>query len=201
MKSLVQFLLLALWLTVAFAVAEVSLFKKYPDSCTSAKPKKNGIVKIQVNGSVYSVYCDVKTTGLPWLVIQRRESVDVNFYRNYSSYQQGFGDLNRDFFIGLDTLNALTAARVHKLYIHLEDFEGQSRYAEYNRFAIGNMANAYGLNVLGDYSGTAGDGLFYHKGYKFSTFDRDNGNSTTNKDDAVYFTGAWWYRQSRSHYR
>lgn len=202
MKTLVHVLLLALSLTVAFAVEEVSLFKKYPDSCTTAKPKKNGIVKIQVNGRIYSVYCDVKLTGTPWLVVHRREDVAVNFYRNYSSYQQGFGDSSGAFFIGLDTLNALTVAKPQELYIHLEDFEGQSRYAKYSQFAIGNVANAYGLNVLGVYSGTAGDGLSPHKDEKFSTFDRDNGNSTTTPDNAAYFAGAWWYRNGiRSHFR
>lgn len=201
MKSLVHILLLALSLTVAFAVEEVSPFKKYPASCTSAKPKKNGTVKIQVNGRIYSVYCDVKLTGTPWLVIQRREDVSVNFYRNYSSYQQGFGDSSHNFFIGLDTLNALTVAEPRELYIHLEDFAGVSRYSKYSQFAIGNEANAYGLNVLGAYSGTGLDGLSYHKGFKFSTFDRDNGNSTIIVDNAAYFTGAWWYSNARRIYR
>lgn len=192
MENLVYLLLLALWLAVAFANQDTSTFKKYPDSCTSAKPKKNGVVKIQVDGKIYSVYCDVKTAGSAWLVIQRREDVSVNFFRNFASYQQGFGDVNNDFFIGLNTLNVLTAAKPQELYIHLEDFEGRTRYAKYSEFAIGNGANLYGLNVLGTVTGTAGDGLTYHKGKKFSTFDRDNSNATFT-DNAAFYTGAWWY--------
>lgn len=192
MKYLVYLLLLTLWLAVGFANLDVIPFKKYPDSCTSAKPKKNGVVKIQVNGKIYSVYCDVKTTGSPWLVIQRRVDVSDNFFRNFSSYQQGFGDVNNNFFIGLNTLNALTVATPQELYIHLEDFEGQTRFAKYSQFAIGNDANLYGLNVLGLFTGNAGDGLSYHKGRKFSTFDQDNSNATFT-DNAAFYTGAWWY--------
>lgn len=41
------------------------------------------------------------------------------------------------------------------MYIHLEDFEGNSRYAEYTEFSIGDATTKYTLNLSG-YSGTAG---------------------------------------------
>ncbi|KAH8299731.1 hypothetical protein KR044_005059 [Drosophila immigrans] len=193
MKSFVFILLSVLWLALATAEfnSSLSLFKKYPDSCTSAKPTKNGIYKIKVDGVLMSVYCDVKLAGAPWLVIQRRSDVSVNFYRSWSAYQHGFGDLDKSFFIGLNTLNLLTISQPHELYVHLKDFEGQTRYAKYDQFAIGNEANLYGLNTLGSYNGTAGDSLTYQKYMKFSTYDRDNDNST--RDCAVLNTGAWWY--------
>ncbi|XP_034484999.1 fibrinogen-like protein 1 [Drosophila innubila] len=198
MKTLVYIFLSVFWLSLTFAHLDsnVELFKSYPDSCTSAKPKKNGIYKIKVNGQIMPVYCDVALTGSPWLVIQRRVDVSVNFYRNWSSYQEGFGDLEKSFFIGLNTLNTLTVSKSHQLYVHLEDFEGQKRFARYDRFAIGNEANMYGLNTLGTYSGTAGDGLRFHQNAKFSTYDRNNGNITVNR--AARYTGAWWYNTTHN---
>ncbi|KAL7727423.1 hypothetical protein ACLKA6_017549 [Drosophila palustris] len=170
MKTLVYILLSVFWL--AFALAEldsgVEPFKKYPDSCTSAKLKKNAIVQIKVNGELMWVYCDVGLTGSPWLVIQRRADASVNFYRDWSTYQEGFGDLDKSFFIGLNRLNTLTVSRPHELYVHLEDFE-------------------------------AGDGLRFHQYAKFSTYDRNNGNTTTTSNGAVRFTGAWWYNNN-THY-
>jgi len=100
--------------------------------------------------------------------------------------------LDKSYFIGLNKLHTLTVSKPHELYIHLEDFEGNTRYAKYDRFAIGNDANLYGLNLLGKYSGTARDGLTYHLNSKFSTYDRDNDNSTLNC--AAEYTGAWWYK-------
>ncbi|EDW00931.1 ryncolin-4 [Drosophila grimshawi] len=194
MKTLVRILLPLVWLTFSFAELDVGVepFKKYPESCSAAKAKKNGVYKIQPKGQpVMSVYCDVFIAGSPWMVIQRRVDVNINFYRNWASYQQGFGDLDKNYFIGLDKLNALTTSQPYELYIHLADFEGQQRFAQYTEFAIGNGANSYSLTKLGFYSGNAGDGLRHHQNVKFSTYDRDNDNSARNL--AVEFTGAWWY--------
>lgn len=187
-------ILSALCLTVAVcqAFADVAPFKKYPASCQEAKPKKNGIVKIQVNGGEpFNVWCDVTLAGQGWLVIQRRVDANINFFRNWSSYQKGFGDLDGSYFIGLNALHNLTTSQNQELYVHLEDFMGNTRFAKYDWFAIGNEANLYGLNVLGSYSGNAGDGLRYQQYMKFSTYDRDNDNSFQNC--AAEFSGAWWY--------
>ncbi|KAH8370056.1 hypothetical protein KR093_002026, partial [Drosophila rubida] len=112
--------------------------------------------------------------GTGWLVIQRRVDAKINFFRNWSSYQQGFGELDGGFFIGLDILHALTTSQPHELYVFLQDFQGQTRNALYDAFAIGNESNLYGLNTLGNYSGSAGDALRYQQYMKFSTYDRDN---------------------------
>ncbi|KAH8394735.1 hypothetical protein KR222_003905 [Zaprionus bogoriensis] len=183
--------LLALTVASCLAFADVVPFKKYPASCVEAKPKKNSIQKIQLEGSEpFNVYCDVSTNGTGWLVIQRRVDANLNFFRNWSAYQQGFGDLEAGYFIGLDRLANLTATP-HELYVYLEDFAGQSRYAKYDNFAVGNASELYALKTLGSYSGTAGDSLSYSKYMKFSTYDRDNDNSTLNC--AAQFSGAWWY--------
>ncbi|XP_034478796.1 fibrinogen C domain-containing protein 1-like [Drosophila innubila] len=187
-------ILSALCLTAATcqSFADIVPFKKYPASCQEAKPKKNSIVKIQLNGGEpFNVYCDVTTAGAGWLVIQRRVDANINFFRNWSAYQKGFGDLEGGFFIGLNALHNLTTSQPHELYVYLEDFTGQSRFAKYDNFAIGNESNLYGLNTLGKYSGNAGDGLRYQEYMKFSTYDRDHDNSINNC--AAQFSGAWWY--------
>ena len=46
--------------------------------------------------------CDMDTDGGGWLVIQRRVSGGTeNFFRGWSDYEDGFGDLNGEFWYGL----------------------------------------------------------------------------------------------------
>ncbi|KAH8284505.1 hypothetical protein KR018_002017, partial [Drosophila ironensis] len=112
--------------------------------------------------------------GKGWLVIQRRVDVEENFYRNWTSYEDGFGDLRKNFFIGLKRLSAITGSQLHELYIHMETFGGKSAYAYYDLFNVGNEFTNYKLAQLGNYSGSAGDSLSVHLNQQFSTYDRDN---------------------------
>ena len=42
-------------------------------------------------------------------MFQRRFDGSVNFYRDWDDYKHGFGDINSDYWIGLDNLNKLTS--------------------------------------------------------------------------------------------
>lgn len=140
----------------------------------------------------FAVTCDMKTLNGGWTIIQRRQDGTVDFYRNWTDYEKGFGDLNGEFFIGLEKLNALTTrGEPQELYIILEDFEGTRKYANYGLFKVGPKENNYTLKV-GEYKGNAGDSFSQHNGYKFSTKDRDNDESES-KSCAELKKGAWWY--------
>ncbi|KNC22450.1 hypothetical protein FF38_06947, partial [Lucilia cuprina] len=140
----------------------------------------------------FLVECDVKTQGGDWLLIQRRQDGSVDFFRNWTEYQKGFGKIDGEFFIGLDKLHALTNNNgPQELLIVLED-KNETRHAKYSHFVVGNESEFYALQHLGVYSGDAGDSLNFHLGYKFSTKDQDNDN----RDElncAEFYTGAWWY--------
>ena len=56
---------------------------------------------------------------------------------------------------GNDILHLLTSNTRQRLRIDLADFEGNTRYAEYNNFAVGSELTKYRLGSLGAYSGTA----------------------------------------------
>lgn len=76
--------------------------------------------------------------------------------------------------------------------IVLEDFEGTKAYASYSVFGISGESNFYSLNMLGKYSGDAGDSLSSHAGQKFSTYDLDN-DSWIEGNCAKSHFGGWWY--------
>ena len=126
-----------------------------------------------------------------WLVIQRRMDGSVDFYRGWSDYRQGFGIPAGEFWIGLETMHSLTQSRTYKLRIHLEDFEGNTRYAEYSTFAISDEAHNYTLSI-GTYNGTAGDSLILHNHLQFLTKDH-RGDIGGFAHCPVKCKGAWWY--------
>ncbi|XP_035787322.1 ficolin-2-like [Anopheles albimanus] len=138
-----------------------------------------------------TVLCDQEYDSGGWVVIQHRFDGTTNFYRDWKEYKNGFGNLEGEFWLGLDRIHQLTASKPHELVVLLEDFEGNKTYARYAHFAIGGEAQLYELTQISGYSGTAGDDMGGVKGMKFSTLDSDN--DTWDRNCAVVYTGAWWY--------
>ena len=130
----------------------------------------------------------METDGGGWTVFQRRQDGSVDFYRNWTDYENGFGCLTGEFWLGLSKIHRLTKEGSNTLRVDLGDFEGNTAYANYSRFSISDGSTEYILTV-GGYSGTAGDSLAHHNGSRFSTRDNENGGGNCAQD----FTGAWWY--------
>ncbi|KAL9965480.1 hypothetical protein ACROYT_G029284 [Oculina patagonica] len=151
----------------------------------------SGVFTINPEGAgAMAVYCDLTTPGGGWTVIQKRFDGSVNFYRGWDDYKTGFGDLNGEFWLGLDKIHRLTKYRRYMLRVDLEDTSGNKAYAQYDMFAVSSERTKYQLS-LGSYSGTAGDSLSGHGGSLFTTKDRDNDSWSSNC--AVRYKGAWWY--------
>ena len=85
-------------------------------------------------------------------MFQKRLDGSVDFYLNWINYKTGFGSLNGEFWLGLDKIHRLTNSSNYKLRVDLEDMSGNTAYAEYNVFTVGNEATKYQLNVR-NYSG------------------------------------------------
>ncbi|KAH8237891.1 hypothetical protein KR032_005623 [Drosophila birchii] len=172
-------------------IIEANVTELYPSQCPP-QASAHGIFTVQVTGlDPFQVSCDAKIAGSGWTVIARRTSNKLNFFRNWAEYKNGFGNITEDFFIGLDKLHSITKAQPHDLYIHLEDFEGKTRYAHYDDFFIESENLMYAMTKLGTFTGDAGDSLIHNKNQNFSTFDRDN--DAWEKNCAIEYMGAWWY--------
>ncbi|KAL9989434.1 hypothetical protein ACROYT_G004000 [Oculina patagonica] len=155
--------------------------------------KISGVYKIDPDGlGEYEVFCDQKTAGGGWTVFQKRRDGSVDFFRAWDDYKRGFGNLNGEFWLGLDKIHRLTVSRSNKLRVDLEDIHGKTTFAEYSSFSVTSERAKYQLN-LGSYSGTAGDSLSYHRGSAFSTKDRDN-DDWSSGSCALGRKGAWWYK-------
>lgn len=135
--------------------------------CTASTENETGIKKVRKN---FFIQCQNEDDG-NWIVIQNRLSGDVNFFRDWNEYKEGFGFVGGEFWMGLEKVHELTSNELHELMIVIEDFNGEKKIAKYAGFAISSEAGGYALNVLGKYSGDAGDSFTYHAGMRFSTFE------------------------------
>ena len=158
---------------------------------------KNGVYKIHkgtFTGSG-SAYCDMITTGGGWVVIQRnKKSSLVNFNRNWTDYEKGFGDLNTEFWYGLQEINCLTQRGQWEMRVDYQKNDKTWSYLHYNQFSVGSASEEYPLTV-GGFTGVGTD-LFNdkskpHNGMKFST--PDNDNDKTGGNCAADGKSGWWY--------
>ena len=88
-------------------------------------------------GKTFKAYCDQETDGGGWTVFQRRQDGSVDFYRGWTDYKVGFGQLTAEFWLGNDKIHRLTAYRPSSLRVDLEDWKGVKLYAKYGKFNIG----------------------------------------------------------------
>ncbi|GFS13472.1 fibrinogen related protein 12.1 [Elysia marginata] len=173
------------------------------DFCVRQTGKENTPVQQQPASTPYPVMCRSNILGLKtpilcdtltdnggWIVIQRRSTGDVDFYRDWASYTEGFGKLDTDLWLGLENIHAITSSGKYELRVDLK-YKGQSKYAVYGNFSLAGEDENYKITV-GSYTGTAGDALSGHDRQQFSTYDRDN-DKDTSKNCARLYTGAWWY--------
>ena len=75
------------------------------DIQASQGAKQNGIYLIHppsLSQGPWKVYCDLQTEGGGWMVFQVRDDVEPkeNFMRNWEDYKVGFGDFDREFWLG-----------------------------------------------------------------------------------------------------
>ena len=84
-------------------------------------------------------------------MFQKRLDGSVDFYRGWDDYKQGFGNLNGEFWLGLDKIHRLTKER-SRLHVDLEGTTGKTAYAEYDFFGVASERSKYKLS-LGTYLG------------------------------------------------
>jgi len=60
------------------------------------------LAKTEINTIIIELFHDI-LRRCPWQVIQRRVDNTTDFYRDWKSYKDGFGDLTRNFWLGGST--------------------------------------------------------------------------------------------------
>ena len=126
-------------------------YKKNCAEIYKSGERKDGVFTIKPDNLPADVFCDQTAAGGGWTVFQKRLDGSVDFYRGWVDYKNGFGNLNGEFWLGLDKINRLTKTK-NRLRVDLEDTTSKTAYAEYNVFAVTSERTKYKLS-LGSYSG------------------------------------------------
>ena len=144
------------------------------------------------------VYCDMNTTTGGWIVIQRnKKDSSVNFNKNWTDYEKGFGDLNTEFWYGLESMHCLTQRGQWEMRVDYQKTDKTWSYLHYNQFSVGSASEKY-LLIIGGFTGVGSDPFAYHNKMKFTTADNENDNwSGGNCATYVRYKSGWWYHTCR----
>ncbi|XP_053374817.1 coadhesin-like [Mercenaria mercenaria] len=86
--------------------------------------------------SPISVYCDMTTDGGRWTVFQYRFNGSEDFFRNFSDYENGFGKLDGEFWLGLMYIQELADQGDTELRVDLEAANGDKAYETLVHFSL-----------------------------------------------------------------
>lgn len=172
-----------------------------PGDCTALHDQESALlsglyrVQLPVIGYV-NVFCEMGLDSGGWTVFQRRLDGSVDFFRNWTDYKKGFGDLRSEFWLGNDILHYLLSQGRYKMRMDMADFDNQTRYVKYSYFNVGDEASKYYMTIFG-HSGDVGDCFTTDRGINhmmFSTKYQDN-DILDNRTCAVIYQSGWWYRK------
>uniref|UniRef100_A0A3B4UWQ5 Fibrinogen C-terminal domain-containing protein n=1 Tax=Seriola dumerili TaxID=41447 RepID=A0A3B4UWQ5_SERDU len=157
MKSLVGYFGLILAFLFSCTGQAESHFKTFSIK-TRSPQASSGVYAVQPPGvkKPFMVYCEMRADG-GWMVFQRRSGQAVSFNRKWAEYKNGFGDVTKDHWLGLEKVSSVTKDKTKKwtLRVDLWDHEGGTAFAEYHDFRLGDEDTAFKLHV-DKYSGNAG---------------------------------------------
>ncbi|XP_004699435.1 angiopoietin-related protein 3 [Echinops telfairi] len=162
-----------------------------PADCTTIFKRgelTSGIYAIRPNNSqVFNVYCDVKS-GNSWTLIQHRINGSQNFNETWENYKHGFGNLNGEFWLGLEKIYSIVKQSNYILRVELADWKDNKYYVEYS-FHLGNHETNYKLYLV-EIIGNIPNAIPEHKDLVFSTWDHKEKRHLNCQED---YSGWWWH--------
>ena len=132
------------------------------------------------------------------MVIQQRNASMgwVNFTRNISDYENGFGDIDGEFWIGLKNIYQLTNQKNMELKMRVWDDDGYAKNWNYPLFKIYDKSRRYALYTTvtrgsgdGSYSAFTSEG---NSGIYFTTYDYH----ASNNNCGYTRQSGWWYHST-----
>ena len=172
--------------------------KVYSD-CTDyfrAGYRQNGIYEVQpsvVSDKRFNVYCNMTAGG--WTTIFKRDSKSkLDFQHPIETYKHGFGDLNNDHFLGLDSINLLTRDKERELMTIIN-----GTAFRYKNFKVLNEYFHYKLTIEDEIDKFIdGSSMLRLNNTLFSTIDVDY-DLAVNSNCSSGWKAGWWFTDCFDH--
>ena len=161
MKIITQLVILTLSLLLVNAHDDINHYSTHPftapiRSCSDLRvfpPDRvpTGVYKMSMGTfATANVYCNMTTDNGGWIVIQRnRKNSQLSFNKNWREYEEGFGDLNKDFWAGLELIHTLTQRGQWEMRVDYQKNDKTWSYLNYNQFSVGSASEEYPLTIGG----------------------------------------------------
>ncbi|XP_068425374.1 angiopoietin-related protein 4 [Clinocottus analis] len=154
----------------------------------------SGVYTIQpINAEPFKVFCEMTADG-GWTVIQSRQDGSVDFDQLWHAYENGFGSLNGEFWLGLEKIHSIAKDGGYILNIQLSDWSGDLASVRLP-FQLGGEETKYSLKIQKtDTSSPLESSLVTDAaaGLPFSTHDQDN-DQKNDTNCAKHLSGGWWF--------
>ncbi|XP_071835331.1 uncharacterized protein [Apostichopus japonicus] len=135
---------------------------EYPRDCLEvlsqcSSSSVDGVYVIKPDGYIepFEVYCNNSLGDGGWTVIQRRHDASINFNRSWEEYENGFGFLSQEFWLGNEKISYITNQKKYQLRMDLTTASGLSFFVTYETFRISDRFSHYKLISTGEYTGEA----------------------------------------------
>ncbi|XP_048198049.1 angiopoietin-related protein 4 [Perognathus longimembris pacificus] len=155
--------------------------------------RQSGLFQIQPQGSPpFLVNCEMTSEG-GWTVIQRRQDGSVDFNQPWEAYKDGFGDLQGDFWLGLEKMHCITGDQGGRLTVKLQDRDGNAKSLRFP-IHLGGEDTAYSLQLTAPVASELGVSVATPNGLSlpFSTWDQDH-DLRRDLNCAKSLSGGWWF--------
>ena len=81
---------------------------------------------------------------------EEQENGQLNFNKNWREYEEGFGDLSKDFWVGLELMHTLTQRGQWEMRVDYRFNNKTWSYLHYNQFSVGSVSDPL---TVGEFTG------------------------------------------------
>ncbi|XP_053403235.1 ficolin-1-A-like [Mercenaria mercenaria] len=152
----------------------------------------SGIYEIKTwkSKSKIKVLCDMETSGGGWTVFHNRFDGSVDFYRNFTDYENGFGDIAGEFWLGFKYMQEMVKAGQSQLLLQVTAKDRSTGHELAGDFSLRSENLYYEDQILFSLGiATRYRCLLGLSGAAFTTMDRD-----VEINCAEQMRSPWWYR-------